>query len=131
MFSVLPPSPLTFRLSRNTALQAGTNFSLSCLITLNTTVLDTNFTVQSGITGPGAFDLGRVTVSQPLPVGGGVYETIVRFLHLLESDSGVYNCSATLIPAQTNSNIIASDSASAIEHLSVGCKYLPLHSLPI
>ena len=115
-----PPSPLTFHLSRNTALYAGTNFSLGCLIALNTTVLDTAFTVLSNITGPGTFDSGRVTVSQSVPVGGGVYETVVRYSHLLESDSGAYNCSAMLIPEQAN--IIASDSASSIQHLSVGRK---------
>ena len=120
----MPPlSPPTFHRSRNTALYAGTNFSLNCLVSLNETIrfLDTDFTIQSNITGPGTFDLQRITVSQPLPVGGGVYETVLRFSRLLESDSGVYNCSVMLIPAQ--SNIIAGDSVSAIEHISVGRKY--------
>ena len=110
------PLPLTFSLSRN----AGTNLSLSCLITPNRTGVDTHFTIESNITGPGTLDSERVTISQPLPLGGGQYETVVTFSRLYKSDTGPYHCSATLTDVQED--VRSSVSISANQTIVVGRK---------
>ena len=51
-----PISPLTFHRSRNSTLNAGTSFSLTCIITPNTTGVDTDLIVQRIIMGPGISD---------------------------------------------------------------------------
>lgn len=106
-----------FRRSRNITLNVGTNFSLTCLITPNTTGVDTSYSVQSIITGPGLLYVERVNVSQPTPVGGGVYEAVVTFKHLLEIDEGSYNCSVRVISSLKN--VVASDSTSAFVSINV------------
>ena len=112
--------PLMFHRSRTTTLNAGTTFSLTCLITPNITGVDTGFTVQSSITGPGISDMDRVTVSQPILVGGGVYETTVTFNHLREGDTGSYDCSAMVTSSQPN--VMTSDPTSGSESVVVGRK---------
>ena len=114
------PLPLMFHQSRNTTLYAGTNFSLTCLITPNTTGVDTDFTVETSVTGPGTSELSRVSISQPTLVEGGIYETVVAFSLLLEGDEGPYNCSARATSSQ--SNVITSDPTSAAESITVQCK---------
>ena len=123
-FSVPAPLLPIFRRSHSSTLDAGTSFSLTCLITPNTTGVDTIVSVQSDVAGPGTSHSDRVSVSQPMSVGGGVYETVVNFRHLFEADSGSYNCSAMLISSQDN--IIASDSTSAAETIDVGRKCMVL-----
>ena len=118
------PFPLTISCSRNSTLNAGTNFSLTCLITLNTTGVDTIVSVQSDVTGPGTSDSDRVSASRTMSVGGGVYETVVTFRRLFEADRGSYNCSAMLTSSQDN--VIASDSISAAETIDVGRKCMLL-----
>ena len=84
-----PISPLTFRHSRNTTLNAGTSFSLACIITPNTTGVDTDIIVESSIVGNGISDSDRVSVSPwPASVGGNTFETTVTFSYLLEADTG-------------------------------------------
>ena len=118
------PAPLllNFSRSRHTPLNAGTNFSLSCLISANIAGVDTDFSVQSSIAGPGTSDTDRVSISQPMPVGGG-FETVVTFRRLFESDSGSYNCSSRLATSQDN--VITSESISAAESIDVECKLNP------
>ena len=116
-----PQSPPIFHLSRNTALNAGTNFSLTCLIAPNTTGVDTAFTVQSTVTGPQTSNSERVAVSQLTPVGGEtVYKVSVIFRYLIEADSGSYTCTALLTSAQDN--VVASDSVSALKSITIGCE---------
>ena len=114
--AVPAPLPLTFSLSRNTTINAGTNLSLSCLITPNTTGVDTPFTVESNITGLGTLDSERVTVSELLSLGGGQYKTVVTFSLLYESDTGPYHCSATLSHMQANvgSSVSANNTQSVV-----------------
>ena len=113
------PAPLlvTFHRSRNATLHAFTNFSLTCLISPSTHGVDTDFTVESIVSGPGISDLDRVSISQLLPVAEGVYETVVSFRHLLEEDSGSYNCSAMIV--STQANVISSDSRSISNSIEV------------
>ena len=71
----------------------------------------------------GISDTDRVSVSpRPVPVGENTFETNVTFSHLLEADAGAYNCSAYIISPQSLPNVIASDSTSGLEFISVGCK---------
>ena len=112
-----PISPLTFHRSRNSTLNVGTSFSLTCIIAPNTTGVDTNVMVQSSITGPGISGTSRVSVSQPMSTGGSAYETTVTFHHLLEADAGTYSCSA--IVTSSHPSLIASDSISGSEFINV------------
>ena len=121
---LLVPSSLLpmFRRSRNSTLYAGTNFSLTCLISPNTTGVDTDFTVESVVTGPGTSpESSRVSISQPMSVGGGVYETVASFGHLVEGDSGSYNCSAAI--SSSLANVVPSDSNSVSETIQIGRKF--------
>ena len=90
-----PISPLTFRRSRNTTLNAGTSFSLTCIIAATTTGVDTDIRVESSIMDNGISDTDRVNVSpQSVSVGENTFEISVTFSHLIEADTGAYNCSA-------------------------------------
>ena len=79
--------------------------------------VDTDFMVQSSITGPGISDTNRVAVSQLMLVGESSYETTVTFNYLLEADAGAYNCSAFTTSSQPN--VIPSDSTSGMESIDV------------
>jgi hypothetical protein len=104
-------------------LNAGTSFSLTCIITPNTTGVDTNIVVESSIVGNGVSDTDRVSVSlQPVSVGENTFETTVTFSHLLEADAGAYHCSAYTTSSPSLPNLISSDSASGSEFISVGRK---------
>ena len=116
-------SLLTFRRSRNTTLTAGTSFSLTCIITPNTTGVDTDIIVESSIMGNGVSDTDRVSVSPwPVSVGENTYETTVTFAHLLEADSGAYNCSALVRSPPSQPNVVSSGSSYGSESISVGRK---------
>ena len=116
-------SPLTFRRSRNTTLNAGTSFSLTCIIIPNTTGVDTDIIVESSIVGNGISDTDRVSVSaRPVSVGENIFETTVTFSYLLEADTGAYNCSAYVKSAPSLPNVISSDSSSGLESISVSCE---------
>ena len=118
-----PISPLIFRHSRNTALNAGTSFSLTCIITPNITGVDTDIMVESSIMSNGVPDTDRVSVSrQPVSVGENNFETTVTFTHLLEADTGAYNCSAHIRSPPSLSDVITSDSTSGLESISIGRK---------
>ena len=103
-------------------LNAGTSFSLTCIITPNTTGVDTDFMVESSNVGNGLSDTDRVSVSpQPASVGESTFETTVAFSHLLEADAGAYNCSA-YITSPSLPNVITSDSTPGSESISIGRK---------
>ena len=120
-YSVPAPLPLTFHHSRHSTLKAGTIFSLSCHISTNTTGVNTDFSVQSDIAGPGTSDTDRVSISQLMPVEGGVFESVMIFRPFFESDSGSYNCSVRL--ASSQNNVMTSESISAAESIDVERKF--------
>ena len=73
--------------------------------------------------GNGVSDTDRVSVSRPVSVGENTFETTVTFSHLLEADTGAYNCSANITsPSLPNVITIASDSTSGSEPISIGRK---------
>ena len=122
---IVPPpiSPLTFRRSRNTTLTAGTSFSLTCIITHNKIGVDTDIIVERSIVGNGISDTDRVNVSlRPVSVGENTYETTVTFAHLLEADTGAYNCSALVRSPPSQPNVVSSGSSYGSESISVGRK---------
>ena len=79
--------------------------------------------MESSIVGNGVSDTDRVSVSlRPISVGENTYETTVTFAHLLEMDTGAYNCSAYITSPQPN--VIDSDSTSDSASISIGRKCL-------
>ena len=73
--------------------------------------------------GNGISDTNRVSVSSRLvAVGENSYGTTVTFNHLVEADTGAYNCSAYITSSQPN--VISSDFTFGLESISVACKYL-------
>ena len=117
-----PIMPLTFHRSHNNALYAGTFFSLTCIITPNTTGVDTNVTVLSSFSIPGRTDTERVTVSPPV-FTASVYEITVTFSPLTEDDTGTYNCSAMVTVASSSElNVATSDLSFGSESVSVARK---------
>lgn len=116
----IPFSPPIFHRSRNTSLNAGTSFTLTCIINLNTNGVDSDFTVQSSITGPGISDTSRVSIFHPTLVRESTFNATVTFNYLLEGDTGVYGCTALI--TSSHSNIIASDSVFGSESINVGRK---------
>jgi hypothetical protein len=118
-----PISPLTFRHSRYTILNAGTSFSLTCIISANTTGVDTDIIVESSIVGNGISDADRISISpRPVSVGENTFETTVTFSHLLEADAGEYYCLAYIRSPPSLPNVITSDSTFGSEPISVGRK---------
>ena len=118
-----PISPLTFRHSHNTALSAGTSFSLTCIIITNSTGVDTDIAVKSSIVGNGISDTDRVTVSPwPVSVGENTFEITVTFNHLLEPDTGTYSCSVYVTSPPSQPTVITSDSTSGSESINLGRK---------
>ena len=109
-----------FSRSSNSTLSVGIFFSLTCLVIASTAGVDTNYRVQSNITGPGIPDTDRVNVSRLMLVGESVYEKIITFSYLLEADSGSYNCSAFVTSSQPY--VIISDSTASSESVNVRCK---------
>ena len=79
--------------------------------------------MESSIVGNGISDTDRVNVSIRLVlVGENTFETTVMFSHLLEADTGAYNCSAYTTSPLSVPDVITSDSTSASESISVGRK---------
>ena len=112
-----PLSPLVFRRSSDTLLSTGLFFSLTCVVRASLSGVDTNFMVQSSITGPGISDTSRVNVSQLVLVGESVYEKTITFSYLTELDSGSYNCLAFI--TSPLAYVIGSDSTSTSEAITV------------
>jgi hypothetical protein len=73
--------------------------------------------------GNGISNTGRVSISPRLvSVGENTFETNVTFSHLLEADTGTYNCSAYIASPPSLPNVITSDSTSGSESIDIGRK---------
>jgi hypothetical protein len=87
--------------------------------------VDTNIIVESSIVGNGISDIGRVSVSpRPVSVGENTFETTMTFSHLLEADTGAYNCSAYIASPPSLPNVMTSDPTFGSKPISVGCKFI-------
>ena len=53
-----------------------------------------------------------------------MYEITVTFSHLIEDDTGTYNCSAMVASSSQQNLIIASDPSFGSESISVERKYM-------
>ena len=92
-YTVPAPASIVINRSRSGVLYEGTTFNLICVITPDTSGVDTEFSVNSSVLGPRTSDVERIIISQPVE-NGEVYETNVRFRALRRNDGGTYNCSS-------------------------------------
>ena len=63
--------------------------------------MDTEFTIDSAVSGPSVLDTDRIDVSQAMKSGDD-YKVNVVFHILHIGDSGVYTCSASMISRSPN-----------------------------
>ena len=102
---VVPPPYVSVTLSSSA--YAGTNFTLTCTIELNTAV-DTEVVVNRTWHVPVVIPTGtRIVASEPTGTGAR-YQTILMFHPLNTSDSGNYTCEATVSPPLDSQFINAS-----------------------
>ena len=87
--------------THNDILYEGTKYNFSCVIAVNKTGVDTEFTIDSALSGPRVFDADRIDVSQAMK-NGDDYEVHVVFHVLHIGDGGVYTCSASVISGSPN-----------------------------
>ena len=105
-FSLVPPPSLTVGIDNNEVPYVSNDITVVCGVQL-TGVMDggdVDVTVRwlkdgSGFTGVP----GRVTITGPVGSGGFV-QSIMPFSHLLTSDSGRYECEATVSALQGTSS---------------------------
>ena len=111
-----PIYPFVIRESRSGVLYEGTTFSWICVITPNTTGVDTDFTISSTVVGPRTPDMGRIIISPPVEIDN-VYETNITFRALRLDDNGTYNCSASATSSLRY--VSASELTTEIEMIAV------------
>ena len=73
--------------------------------------------------GIGISDTDRVNVPpRPVSVGESGFEITATFSHLVETDTGAYNCSAYITSPPSLPTVITSESISGSESVNVGRK---------
>ena len=101
MFFLTVPQPtVNITLNRTGVLYAGTPLTLTCSIQLNPAV-DTTVMVTRMWREPASQTVSNsshVTVSNLVERGAFLYETTIQFVPLSTTDSGNYECEATVIP---------------------------------
>ena len=101
MFFLTVPQPtVNITLNRTGDLYAGTPLTLTCSIQLNPAV-DTTVMVTRMWRGPGSQTISNsshVTVLNLVERGAFLYETTIQFVPLSTTDSGNYECEATVTP---------------------------------
>ena len=116
LFLAVPPPSVSVTNSSGT--YAGTNFSLTCTIELNTAV-DTPVVVNSTWHGPVVIPTGtRVNGSEPIDTAAR-YQTTLMFCPLNTSDSGHYTCEVTVSPSPESQFITASTAGSGTLFVAV------------
>ena len=104
--------------NRTGDLYAGTPLTLTCSIQLNPAV-DTGVVVTRMWRGPGSLvvsNTSRVTVSNLLNGSTFLYEMTIEFIPLSTTDSGNYDCEATVTP-DPQSQFISVSTAGNDTHL--------------
>ena len=99
-FFTVPQPTVSIAPNRTGVLYAGTPLTLTCSIQLNQAV-DTTVMVTRMWSGPGSqavSNSSRVAVSNLAERSGNQYESTIEFSSLYTSDSGNYECEATVIP---------------------------------
>ena len=110
----VPQPTVSITPNHNGVLYAGTPLTLTCSIQLNPAV-DTTVMATRMWRGPGSqvvSNSSRVTVSNLLKRLTFVYETTIEFDPLSTTDSGTYECEATVTPDPQSQFVIMSTAGS-------------------
>ena len=124
-FVTVPPPTISITPNRTGVLYAGTPLTLTCSIQLNPAV-DTTVMVDRMWSGSGSQAVSNgshVTVSNLVERSAIFYETIIQFVPLSITNSGDYNCGATVTPDPQSQFIIMSTAASDTHSVSVQSEY--------
>ena len=110
----VPQPTVSITPNHSGVLYAGTPLTLTCSIQLNPAV-DTTVMVTRMWRGPGSqvvSNSSRVTVSNVVERGVLLYETTIEFDLLSTTDSGNYECEATVTPDPQSQFVIMSTAGS-------------------
>ena len=102
-------------------LHAGTPLTLTCSIQLNPAV-DTTVVVTRTWRGPGSqtvSNISRVTVSNLVSRSTFLYETTIEFIPLNTTDTGNYECEATVTPDPQSQFVIMSTAGSDALYITI------------
>ena len=120
LFAVPQPT-VSITLSHTGVLYAGTPLTLTCSIQLNPAV-DTTVMVTRMWRGPGSqvvSNSSRVTVSNLVERSDNLYETTIEFIPLNTTDSGTYECEATVTPDPQSQFVIMSTAGSDALYITI------------
>ena len=113
-FFTVPQPTVNVTSNRTGVLYAGTPLTLTCSIQLNPAV-DTTVMVTRTWSGPGSqviSNSSHVTVSDILKKSAFIYTTTIEFDPLSATDSGDYECEATVTPDPQSQFVITSTMGS-------------------
>ena len=123
-FTVSQPT-VSITPNRTGVLYAGTSLTLTCSIQLNPAV-DTTVMVTRMWSGPGSQGVSnssRVTVSNLLKRSTFLYKTTIEFDPLSATDSGNYECEATVTPDPQSQFVNMSTRGSDMHSVTVQSEY--------
>ena len=91
-----PPQVISIRTSREGPVYEGTSFSLTCIVSLNRTGVDTPFMLQTSFSGPQTPEDDRFTTSN-LTVVDDTFQIILMISPVSVVDDDIpYTCSASV-----------------------------------
>ena len=120
LFTVPQPT-VSITSNRTGILYAGTPLTLTCSIQLNPAV-DTTEMVTRMWRGPASqavSNSSRVTVSNLVSRSGFLYEMTIQFIPLSTTDSGNYECEATVTPHPQSQFVIMSTTGSDALYITI------------
>ena len=120
-FFAVPSPTVSITPNRTGILYAGTPLTLTCSIQLNPAV-DTTVMVTRMWSGPGSqavSNSSRVTVSNVFKRSAFPYETTIEFVPLTTTDSGNYECEATVTADPQSQFVIMSTAGSDTHSVTV------------
>ena len=117
----VPQPTVNITANRSGVLYAGTPLTLTCSIQLNPAV-NTTVMVTRTWSGPGSqavSNSGHVTVSNVFKRSDNLYETTIEFGPLNTTDSGNYECEATVAPDPQSEFVIMNTTGSDTHSVTV------------
>ena len=117
----VPQPTVNITANRTGVLYAGTPLTLTCSIQLNPAV-DTTVMVTRMWRGPGSqavSNSSRMTVSNVFKGSDNLYETTIEFHPLSTTDSGNYECEATVAPDPQSQFVIMNTTGSDTHSVTV------------
>ena len=124
-FFTVPQPTVSITPNHTGVLYAGTPLTLTCSIQLNPAV-DTTVMVTRMWTGPGSqvvSNSSRLTVSNILKRSTFLFETTIQFDPLTTTDSGNYECEATVTPDPQSQFVLMSTTSSDTHAIIVQGEY--------